>query len=95
MAEYKRVREQALLTDEEMGEISGLFRYDKPAFREIAQAQLDKALKADGIEIKSDDQSLPEIMCRNAQTELVIKAYDLAQQEMKEAGFIKVAPKEE
>ena len=79
MSEYKRVREQALLTDEEIARAihdapatklkleSILTDQDKAAIKDdmrlqlraATQAQLDKVLKNNGIEIKSDDQSLP------------------------------------
>ena len=127
MTEYERVREQALLTEEEiygallkadteyerkMAERKQALRENRglpvfPYFEEmrrlfIAQAQLDKALKADGIEIKSDDQSLPnadrlkaELKKQGGYHTARTKAYALAQQDMLKAGFIKVIPKEE
>ena len=98
MTEYERVREQALLTDEEILVVienapkpCPMEFKDEPKIKAVAQAQLDKALKTDGIEIKSDDQSLPTIYKPNVYTETM----RMTERAMLKAGFIKVAPKEE
>ena len=77
--EEQRVREQALLTDEEIDKrfvdswAERNTEVDSPlalktidnddsidVLRELAQAQLDEALKNEGVLLKSDVQSLPE-----------------------------------
>ena len=66
--EYERVREDALLTDEEIGKVCNCetvadhdwFDILLPWCKRATQAQLDKALKTKGICIKADDQSLPK-----------------------------------
>ena len=56
MTEYKRVRENALLTDEEIrSAILGITNFQLLFAKQAAQAQLDKTLKTEGIEIRADE----------------------------------------
>lgn len=96
--ELKRVREEALLTDEEVLEVTFISITDCNSFREASlklyraalQAQLDKALNHKLVRIEADDQSLPEnpnpITIRHNDSRyldgFVRRAYNLAQQEM-------------
>ena len=68
MTEQERIREKALLADEEILSTEGQYPINKDltgeelfklALKLVAQAQLDKALKADGIEIRAENQDLP------------------------------------
>ena len=68
MAEYERIREKALLAPDEKDMIINMATkltdpmplIEVMRFGDaIAQAQLEKVLKTDGICIKSDDQGLP------------------------------------
>ena len=70
MAEYERIREKALLAPDEKDMIINMATkltdpmplIEVMRFGDaIAEAQLDKVLKTDGICIKSDDQGLPNI----------------------------------
>ena len=88
MAEYKRVREQALLTDEEIVKI-------------LDNAPLPCPMEfKDEPKIRADDQSLPsiELFAGSASmaevASMLSKSVDIAGQ-LREAGFIKVVPKEE
>ena len=55
---------------------------------EIAYCALDQILSL--VEIKSEDQNLPEIPDRYADYQI---GYEQAQQDMSKAGFIRVIPK--
>ena len=98
MNELKRVREQALLIDKEIDIATGNTGFDKilqQCLRNVAQAQLDKALKF--VRIECDDQSLPENYHNNAS---LIITYNTAQQDMLKPDsegnhWVKVGPKEE
>ena len=105
MTEYERKREEALLTDEEINtelikyanEIceSNPIRYwnHSEMIRRAIQAQLDKALKTDGIEIRAENQDLP----RFVYLEKLIPMCDWERivNDIKEAGFVKVIKEEE
>jgi len=73
--EEEKIREKALLTDEEMGEIIRINHDDKPfksesqIARSIAQAQVDKFLKTDGIRIEAENQDPPKIYNQKVYTE--------------------------
>jgi hypothetical protein len=70
---YERIREKALLTDEEIEYALRNYKYflydnrgnryegNWANIRSVIQAQIDKFLKTDGIRIEADDQSLPYI----------------------------------
>ena len=104
MTEYEQVREKALLTDGELLDLIIQWRSKanetNPRDLDVAdlamatrQAQLDKTLKTDGIEIRADDQSLP-----NTPTYVTYSAAEKAQQDMLEADlegrhFVKVISK--
>jgi len=71
--EYERIREKALLTDEELNEVlkevQGHY-YDADISLNadhvaIAKAQVDKALKTDGIEIRAVNQDLPPSLSKD------------------------------
>lgn len=87
VSEYERVKKEALLTEDE---VVGIIQNSNAPHFQIAEAQLDKALKHDSIEIKSNNQSLPE-------KEFILSnenyRYAEAQQDMLKAGFIRVIPK--
>ena len=112
MNELKRVREQALLTDEEILEALEKAPFpcpmqfkDEPKIRAVVQAQLDKALKDEGILVKCDVQSLPKpyphFLSSNTLDDKVLKAqYEKAQQDMLKPDsegnhWVKVRPKED
>jgi len=67
MNEIERVKEKALLTDEEILSVSSVSVDGCQSFKEAAlrmyhavcQAQLSKVLATEGVLVKSDDQSLP------------------------------------
>lgn len=61
---------------------------------ERLQTQVDKVLKADGIVIKADDQSLPEVPYNYEDECQQYTSYSKAQQDMRRAGFVKVEQKE-
>ena len=110
MTEYERVKEETLLTDEEIGQVK-LKRFPiqvtyELAFmfmaRAVAQAQLDKFLKTDGIEIRADDQSLPKNPIETTDEISRLKHYwfnegaaTMLKPDKEGRHFIKVAPKEE
>jgi hypothetical protein len=74
---------------EKMADI--VFRCSKYAYKETLK-YVDQILAIDGLEIKSDDQSLPTI--RRAGGALSISGQRVAQQDMLNAGFIKCERRE-
>jgi len=87
------MREEALLTDEEILAIYQnrnwrIFEPDLIRAQVIAQEQLGKVLQADGIEIRSKDQSLPK-----TSGGLSSDGQELYGGIMLKAGFVKVIPK--
>ena len=104
MTEYERIREKALLTDEQQCDWADQVNECHPnlsvpiqntilnLIQEVAQAQLDKALKTEGIEIRADDQGLPLSGPYNLAVATFVRQ---ARQEMLKAGFIRVIPKKE
>ena len=100
MTEYERIREKALLTDEEIRFLRDAANLQENKLllgnttilseRAIAQAQLDKALKTDGIEIRAGNQDLPRVEALDRTVRLKMGE---AQQDMLKAGFVKVIPK--
>ena len=99
MTEYERVRESALLTDEEIKNLMPMNGYlvcDLDVA--IAKAQLDKALKTDGIEIRADDQNLPEFLTlSNISREELVDATrnSMLKSDSKGRVWRKVIPKKE
>ena len=110
MNEEQRIREEALLTDEEISNAltenfkrttgkdpKQYFSYVAENDRVIAQAQLDKVLKTDGIEIRAEKQDLPE-PGHSAILVNEVLAYKDAQRDMLKPDsegnvWVKVAPK--
>ena len=89
MTEYERVREQ-------IAESICVLIFDKkrpsliPMWEQMLKGA-DQILSLNGIEIRADDQNLPEIIA----SDISPRRVRLWQQDMLKAGFIKVAPKEE
>jgi hypothetical protein len=94
MAE-EQIREEALLSSEEIHSLNlRIPGCGMNLFSEIAQAQLDKALKHKGIHIEAENQELPsnpnnyEDECRE------YTAYSRGQQDMLKEGWVKCLRKE-
>jgi len=67
-----------------------------PYTRELSE-DTDAILSIKGIEIRADDQSLPEsaIQYSDSIEDQILKAqYNVAQKDMLKAGFVKVIPRE-
>ena len=105
MTEYKRVREEVakwvfLPLCGVPDEIDIEWDFCGENMQQNCRYIAGQILSLNGIEIKSDDQSLPETPqfpnCQLANVCCIplISKYQLAQQDMLKAGFIKVAPKE-
>jgi len=77
--EYERIREEALLSDEEIGSLiyvkdeekllPGIWLEFLEILKGIAQAQLDKVLKDKRVHIEADNQDLPKIYNQAVYTE--------------------------
>ena len=103
MAEYERIREQTLLTDEKIDAALKDYRsyfYDRWGRRyegrwyvlKVAlKAQVDEVLRADGICIKADDQTQPSFLSLGSASKLEVA--DACRKSMMDAGFFKEAPK--
>jgi len=102
--EYERVKEEALLTDEELYKLkrrrTNTNAYDIQRtdvlnlVKDVAQAQLDKVLKY--VEIRAKDQVLPKSWVNYSdlfEDKVLSAHYKQAQQDMLKAGFVKVEPK--
>jgi len=89
MTEYERVRKNIACISCGLNDIC----YDHNPIEDVCSAQLQKAdqiLGIKGLEIKSDDQSLPE---KPPYLTLAQGGYKQALVDICEAGFVKVIPK--
>ena len=93
MTEYERVKKKALLTDGELEELYHKCNTPNEYGCAIAQAQLDKALKAKGVLLECDDQSLP---CSYGHYDTMKRTQqDILKPDSEGRVWKKVAPKEE
>ena len=105
MNEIERVKQEALLSDEEIMELEPRFKEmdsfvcDGTDFDKVAEAQLEKLLKHKKVRIEADDQKLPEVPNfhqLNSPTAFNRRSgYKQAQQDMIDDGWVKCLERKE
>jgi len=96
--EYELIREKALLTDEEIYQSYAHMsqpRSHPAVHRAIAKTQVDKLLKLVRIEADSQEPPRPNIDIHIWRDYTPDMAYEKAQQDMRDIGFVRCLSKEE